>query len=126
MTAPLILVYLGVTIAMWYFFAKRYMGMHQVKVADLKMLRMMDPKPQYLDVRTHGEWDKSHLSMAVHCSLDQIETFSGDQEQTWVTYCISGVRAWKAASLLGKRGYKKVYACSVPVHDLIKELEVKV
>lgn len=68
------------------------------------------PRPEtVLDVRTHGEWNSSHIDGAAHIPLYELPRRAGEVPAgaVWV-HCGSGYRAAAAASLLQAAGHPVV------------------
>ncbi len=80
--------------------------------AFAEMIRQ-NPSLPIVDVRTPEEYQKGHLSEAINIDWNnpdfehQIKTL--DTLQAVFLYCLSGGRSASAASLLRKKGFKKVY-----------------
>ena len=82
-----------------------------------------------LDVRTQDEYDKGHIQNALMIDFNSPD-FSKhlqalDPDKTYLVYCAVGGRSSKAAVLMGKTGFKKVYGVSEGYSEL-KEAGVPV
>ncbi|WP_455537941.1 rhodanese-like domain-containing protein [Terrisporobacter sp.] len=69
-----------------------------------------------LDVRNQNEYGRGHIPNAVNIPLDelprklsQINSYKNDEI---VVYCAFGGRSLKAADILSKNGFKKIYNLS--------------
>ena len=65
---------------------------------------------QLLDVRTHQEWEITHLAGAKHIPLDELLGRANelDSAQEYIVYCHHGIRSAKAIGGLQKLGFKKL------------------
>lgn len=65
-----------------------------------------------LDVRTHEEWNRSHIEGALHIPvkdlMENIQELERYKAQEIICYCHSGSRSWAAASILQRYGYNAV------------------
>ncbi len=70
-----------------------------------------DNKAQFIDVRTPQEFSAGHAKNAVNMPLDDLEkTLSGlDAEKPTYVICQTGRRSQKAAELLQRSGFTKIY-----------------
>ena len=66
-----------------------------------------------LDVRMKAEFNEGHIPGAVCVPLQKIETRIGkvipDRETPVFTYCVTGARSGRAASIMRSMGYEHVY-----------------
>ena len=82
-----------------------------------------------VDVRSDGEWDKSHFAQAQHISIDKINDDAAaasaglDKDKLVLLHCGSGGRAGRAAKTLKELGFK-VQALETK-YDTIKEAGFK-
>lgn len=58
-----------------------------------------------VDVRSAGEFGKSHICDAQNIPLDKIEKQVFEKEKTIIVYCERGAASLVAASQLQKKGY---------------------
>lgn len=74
-----------------------------------------------LDVRSKEEFDKSHIKDAININYDNIKDNLGDiqgyKDEPVLIYCNTGNKSEKAAKILSKNGFTKVYNAT----DGIKE-----
>ena len=76
-----------------------------------------------VDVRSKGEYDEGHIDRAQNIDFDDFEnnlTILDDyKEKPVLLYCKTGNRSEKAAKILQKHGFKKVYNATdgVEEHD---------
>lgn len=75
--------------------------------------RMVEQKPQLLDVRTGGEYQSGHLQNALQADWLNKEQFAErvkylDKDRPLLVYCASGIRSEHAAKWLLENGFKNV------------------
>ena len=76
-----------------------------------------------LDVRTHKEYQESHLENSVNIDmlkgdfLDNITKL--DQSKTYLVYCLVGVRSAKASRILYDSGFRNVYNLNGGIQEWI-------
>ena len=75
----------------------------------------------FIDVRSKKEREHRALAGTEHMPLERIHELSYDKNTLIVTYCNSGIRAWKAAENLRNIGFKQVYCYSGTDLQLEKE-----
>ncbi|AEK58394.1 MULTISPECIES: rhodanese-like domain-containing protein [Acidithiobacillus] len=67
-----------------------------------------------IDVREMGEWSRGHLPGARHIPLGEVGKYLPDlrkhQEHHVICQCASGMRSARAAGILKKAGFTKVYS----------------
>jgi len=67
-----------------------------------------------IDVREPGEWSRGHLPGARHIPLGDLGKYLADlrkhQEHHVICQCASGMRSARAAGILKKAGFTKVYS----------------
>lgn len=67
-----------------------------------------------IDVREQNEWSRGHLSAAKHIPVGELNKYLKDlekhQEHHVICQCASGMRSARAASILHKAGFQKVYS----------------
>lgn len=95
------------------FFLKRFMpvkGMTNLNVQEVKE-KMKDRHVQFVDVRTPGEYKANHRKPFKNIPLSNLpnKINSLDKEKEIVVICQSGMRSAKAAKLLKKQGFQKIY-----------------
>jgi NADPH-dependent 2,4-dienoyl-CoA reductase/sulfur reductase-like enzyme/rhodanese-related sulfurtransferase len=81
-----------------------------VTAAELKAELLQPSPPLVLDVRTLGEYEKSHLKGATHLPVDDLR-FELDRlpkDRRIVVHCRSGFRAHLAVRILKQRGFPDV------------------
>ena len=83
-----------------------------VNVTEAK--KMIDKQKVVLvDVRTDGEWKAGHLKGAKHIDISRSDfdkkITALKKSSTVVVYCAVGGRSSRAAGLMAKKGFKKVY-----------------
>lgn len=77
--------------------------------------RKMIDKQQVVvvDVRTNAEWNAGHLKNAKHIDISKpdFDTRISElkKDATVIVYCAVGGRSSRAAGILSKNGFKKVY-----------------
>lgn len=69
---------------------------------------------QLLDVRTGKEWEKEHLSGALHLPVENEEAFKRSmnrlsRRQVYYLYCQNGVTSAKALQFMREAGFSQVY-----------------
>lgn len=66
-----------------------------------------------LDVRTTGEYAKSHIENSINLPIDEVSnkitSVIPDKNKTIYVYCLSGSRSVHAVDSMQKLGYKNVY-----------------
>jgi rhodanese-related sulfurtransferase len=76
-----------------------------------------------VDVRTKDEYDMGHIDRAMHIDYDEFKDnfnkLDDYKDKTVLLYCRTGNRSEKAAKILEKNGFKKVYNAEdgVEEHD---------
>lgn len=78
---------------------------------DLQAMRTNGNRPVILDVREPWEYAQGHIPGALLIPLGQLAVRLGELDPTRpvATICHKGVRSQSAATLLGQRGFAKVY-----------------
>ena len=76
--------------------------------------KMIDKQKVVLvDVRTDGEWNAGHLKNAKHIDISKPDFDKKISElkkdATVIVYCAVGGRSSRAAGMMSKKGFKKVY-----------------
>lgn len=85
----------------------------QITVEEVK--KYLDEKKDVLllDVRTTGEFSRSHIEGSINVPLDEvvhrIATVSAQKDKRMYVYCLSGSRSVHAVDALIKLGYTNVY-----------------
>ncbi len=89
----------------------------EVKHIDaIELKRRLDENKKLclIDVREQDEWDRAHISEAVHIPkatlLDEINKLAPDKNQSIYLYCQGGTRSTLAAEWLLDIGYQEVYS----------------
>ena len=77
---------------------------------------------QLIDVRTSEEYEAGHIDDAVNYNIIDSDTFLAqienlDKEQPVYLYCKMGGRSNRAAELLKKKGFKKIFDYSGGYND---------
>ena len=95
------------------FFANRFMpakGVTNISVQEAKD-KFKDKNVQFIDVRTPGEYKMNHSKPFKNIPLSNLSSKADslDKEKEIVVICQSGMRSTKAAKLLKKQGFKKIY-----------------
>ncbi len=69
-----------------------------------------DIHPQILDVRTEGEFNKSHMEGALNIPLDVLQDRLDklDKDRSYLVHCAGGYRSMVACSLLQSEGFQHV------------------
>ncbi|MHA6252349.1 rhodanese-like domain-containing protein [Oceanobacillus sp. CAU 1775] len=95
------------------FFIYRLMpakGIMNISVQDAKN-KFKDKNVEFIDVRTPGEYKANHKKPFKNIPLfelaSKIDKF--DKEKEFVLVCQSGMRSSKAARILKKNGFEKIY-----------------
>lgn len=95
------------------FLINRFMpvkGIKNISVQEAKD-KFKDNNVQFIDVRTPGEYKTNHRKPFINIPLaklaDKIEKINKQKEV--VVICQSGMRSAKAAKILKKQGFNKVY-----------------
>ncbi len=95
------------------FLANRFMpakGITNISSQEAKD-KFKDKNVQFIDVRTTGEYKANHRKPFKNIPLSNLSSKvdSLDMEKEIVVICQSGMRSTKAAKLLKKKGFKKIY-----------------
>ena len=90
----------------------RLLGYEELKPLDLvQMINRVEPL--LLDVRNDDEFSGGHLASARHIPLEQLaerqEELQAYRDRPIVVYCRSGQRSARAATLLKKKGFARLY-----------------
>lgn len=105
--------------ALWFF--GRWSRIFGVPVVEVKELPAFLAKaPLLLDVRTVREVESGGVEGAVHCPLDAAGSFEGERDRLILTFCLSGVRAYKAAETLRRRAFLRAYCFNGSFLELAK------
>lgn len=93
--------------------ARRFMpakGVQSITSQEAQKL-MKDKNVQFIDVRTPGEFRANHRKPFKNIPLSDLKRRSDEinREHSVVLVCQSGMRSSKAAKLLKKQGYNKLY-----------------
>lgn len=104
------LIFLGLMIA---FVVYRFMpvkGVMNISVQEAKD-KFKETNVQFIDVRTPGEYKSNHRKPFKNIPLSHLASKIGtlDQEKEVVVICQSGMRSAKAAKMLKKQGFEKIY-----------------
>ncbi|GFZ75929.1 sulfurtransferase [Compostibacillus humi] len=95
------------------FFLYRFLpvkGVVQISVQEAKE-KFKDSNVQFIDVRTPGEYKAYHRKPFINIPLAALPEKAGelDKEKEVVVICQSGMRSMRAAKILKKQGFQKVY-----------------
>ena len=75
-----------------------------------------DNAPQLLDVRTRAEWERGHITGAVHVPITEfrrrLPAVQIDATRPIVAICLSAHRSIPAVRLLQQQGFQHVYQLS--------------
>lgn len=85
-------------------------GITNISVQEAKD-KFKDNNVQFIDVRTPGEYKANHRKPFKNIPLSNLasKTDSLDKEKEIVVICQSGMRSAKAAKILKKQGFQKIY-----------------
>ena len=83
----------------------------QVPVDKMNELLSSRPDVQFVDVRREGEYTGGHAPGAVNLTLSDLGKLSGQLDASRPTYviCQGGYRSSAGASILEKKGFRKLY-----------------
>ena len=95
------------------FIVSRFMpvkGVTNISVQEAKD-KFKDNPVQFVDVRTPGEYKANHRKPFKNIPLSTLGSKAGelDKEKDVVVICQSGMRSVKAAKMLKKQGFQKIY-----------------
>ena len=95
------------------FLVNRFMlakGILNISVQEAKS-RFQDNSVQFIDVRTPGEYKTNHRAPFKNIPLSNLANKIDklDKEKEVIVICQSGMRSVKAAKILKKHGFEKVY-----------------
>lgn len=95
------------------FFVSRFMpvkGITNISVQEAKE-KFKDNDVQFIDVRTPGEYKANHRKPFKNIPLSNLASKIDklDKEKEAVIICQSGMRSTKAAKVLKKHGFQKIY-----------------
>lgn len=95
------------------FIVNRFMpvkGITNISVQEVKD-KIKNHNVQFIDVRTPGEYKANHRKPFKNIPLSNLAQKIGelDKEKEVVIICQSGMRSTKAAKVLKKRGFQKIY-----------------
>ncbi len=84
-----------------------------ISVADFKKLKEDNPDAVVIDVRSHPEFRTGRIPGAINVPAGKrfaarVKAFN--KHKTFILYCTTGVRSCRAAVILEKMGYDKVYS----------------
>lgn len=85
-------------------------GVTNITVPETKT-KLKDKDTQFIDVRTPGEFKSNHQSSFKNIPLGDLTKKSTalDKNKETVLICQSGMRSMRAAKLLKKQGFNKLY-----------------
>jgi len=85
----------------------------KITAQEVKEMLQKDKNVILLDVRTESEYRNGHIPKSVLLPVTEIERKAvqkfPDRDKTMIVYCQSGSRSTRAAKILTKLGYSKVY-----------------
>ena len=95
------------------FFVNRFMpvkGIANISVEEAKG-KFKDNKVQFIDVRTAGEYRANHRKPFKNMPLSNLNNKIDklNKEREVVVICQSGARSARAAKMLKKNGFEKIY-----------------
>lgn len=99
--------YLSGGIKAWQEAGKEVSEIKSIDVPSFKNIQESNPDIAILDVRKPSEWNKSHISTAIHFPLDFLNEHMSEilPANEYYLHCRSGYRSTIAASILKARGY---------------------
>ncbi|MDS9473126.1 rhodanese-like domain-containing protein [Sporosarcina pasteurii] len=85
-------------------------GVTNISVQETKD-KLKDKQVQFIDVRTPGEYKANHQPQFKNIPLGDLPRKADqlDKNKEVVVICQSGMRSARAASILKKQGFEKVY-----------------
>lgn len=85
-------------------------GITNITVQEAKD-KFKDKNIQFIDVRTQGEYKANHRPQFKNIPLSDLPTKANklDKDKAVVVICQSGMRSAKAAKILKKQGFAKIY-----------------
>ncbi|EHL78629.1 rhodanese-like domain-containing protein [Bacillus smithii] len=85
-------------------------GITNITVQEAKD-KFKDKNIQFIDVRTLGEYKANHRPQFKNIPLSDLPTKANklDKDKAVVVICQSGMRSAKAAKILKKQGFAKIY-----------------
>lgn len=112
---PLFLAAFIITLVIIYsYVGDRIAGFQSVNTTDA--IRVFNDDAYVLDVRTSGEYNQGYIGNATNISVTELASRMGnlpaDKETEILVYCQTGARSARAAGMLAKNGYTKVYNLS--------------
>lgn len=95
------------------FFMNRFLptkGVTNITVQEAKD-KTKDKNIQFIDVRTQGEYKANHRAPFKNIPLSNLSSHLDqlDRDKEIVVICQSGMRSAKAAKILKKQGFAKIY-----------------
>lgn len=95
------------------FFANRFLpakGVTNITAEEVKP-KLKDKNSQFIDVRTPGEYQTHHRKPFINIPLSSLSkgAVDLDREKETIVICQSGMRSLKAAKVLKKMGFQKIY-----------------
>jgi rhodanese-related sulfurtransferase len=108
------------------FFACKTNEVQSIKVVDKVTIEkdVIGKNTQLIDVRTPEEYDAGHIDNALNFNIINRDTFliqvqKLNKNQPVYLYCKMGGRSNRAAKLLKKQGFKKIFDYSAGYNDWI-------
>lgn len=85
-------------------------GVTNLSVQEAKE-KLKDKQVQFIDVRTPGEYKANHQAKFTNIPLGDLprKTAELDKNKEIVVICQSGMRSARAAAMLKKQGFEKIY-----------------
>lgn len=85
-------------------------GVMNITVQEVKE-KFKDKNVQFIDVRTPGEYIANHCKPFKNIPLSDLSSKTNQlvQEKEIVVICQSGMRSARAAKILKKQGFEKIY-----------------
>lgn len=110
------------------FFACQTNKAQTIKVVDKKVIKadVIGKQTQLVDVRTAEEYESDHIDNAVNYNIINKDIFliqiqKLDKNKPVYLYCKMGGRSNRAAELLKKQGFKKIFDYSGGYNDWITD-----
>lgn len=96
----------------------------EITVVDRQhiLAEVIGSQVQFVDVRTHSEYQSGHIDNAVNYNVMDLEKFKKqiqglDKEIPVYLYCKSGVRSKRASKLMKEEGFLRIYDYSGGYED---------
>ncbi len=95
----------------------------QISVAEMNERLTTDNDLQFVDVRRAGEFEAGHAARTINLTLSSLDNLTGKLDASRPIYviCQGGYRSSAGASILEKKGFRKIYNVSGGTGAWIKE-----